>query len=132
MVYIVWRSFLNEKGLRAHQDCKFQSNPINRILKSNLYCGYLFSGGSTSPLMKELKIVDENVFDSVQNIIKQRIVKNAEWTIPLNTKGKMMLSGNIFFVHCVSHLVVTRYKDRYMWKDGTKIQSRPAKIYSLS
>lgn len=112
--------FLNEKGLRTHQGCKFQSNTINRILKSRLYCGYLVSGGSTSPLMKELQIVDENVFDSVQNIIKQRIVKNAERTIPLNTKGKTLLSGNIFCAHCGSHLVVTRYQDHYMRKDGTE------------
>ncbi len=112
--------FLNEKGLRTHQGCKFQSNTINRILKSKLYCGYLVSGGSTSPLMKELQIVDENVFDSVQNIIKQRIVKNAERTIPLNTKGKTLLSGNIFCAHCGSHLVVTRYQDHYMRKDGTE------------
>lgn len=28
--------FLNQKGLRTHQGCKFQSNTINRILKSRL------------------------------------------------------------------------------------------------
>ena len=70
--------------------------------------------------MKELQIVDENVFDSVQNIIHQRIAKNAERTIPLNTKGKTLLSGNIFCAHCGSHLIVTRYQDRYMRKDGTE------------
>lgn len=111
---------LNKKGLRTHQGCKFQSNTINRILKSKLYCGYLVSGETTSPLVKELQIVDESVFDSVQNIIHQRIAKNAERTIPLNTKGKTLLSGNIFCAHCGSHLIVTRYQDKYMRKDGTE------------
>lgn len=94
--------FLNSKGFRTHQGCKFQINTINRILKSKRCYGYLVSGRATSPLMKELQIVDENVFDSVQNIIHQRIAKNAERTIPLNTKGKTLLSGNIFCAHCVA------------------------------
>lgn len=113
-------AFLNEKGVRTHQGSKFQSNTINRILKNKMYCGYLVSGGTTSPLIKDLQIVDENVFDSVQDIIHQRIATNAERTIPLSTKGKTLLSGNIFCAHCNSHLVVTRYQDRYMRSDGTE------------
>lgn len=113
-------TFLNEKGLRTHQGSKFQSNAINRILKNRIYCGCLVSKEATSPLLKELQIVDENTFDTVQNIIHQRIAKNAERTIPLNTKGKTLLSGNIFCAHCGGRLVVTRYQDLYMRKDGTE------------
>ena len=56
----------------------------------------------------------------MQNIIHQRVAKNTERTIPLNTKGKTLLSGNIFCAHCGGRLVVTRYQDRYLRKDGTE------------
>ena len=112
--------FLNEKGIRTHQGNKFQSNTINRILKNKSYCGYVISGGNCSPFISRLKIIDENIFDSVQNIISQRIAKNSKRTIPLNTKGKTLLSGNIFCAHCGGRLVVTRYQDRYLRKDGTE------------
>ena len=112
--------FLNEQGIRTHQGNKFQSNTINRILKNKSYCGYVISGGNCSPFISRLKIIDENIFDSVQNIISQRIAKNSKRTIPLNTKGKTLLSGNIFCAHCGGRLIVTRYQDRYLRKDGTE------------
>ena len=89
-------------------------------MKNRSYCGYVISGGNCSPFISRLKIIDENLFDSVQNIIHQRVAKNTERTIPLNTKGKTLLSGNIFCAHCGGRLVVTRYQDRYLRKDGTE------------
>ena len=113
--------FLNEQGIRTHKGNKFQSNTINRILKNKSYCGYVISGGNSSPFISRLKIIDENLFDSVQNIVYQRMVKNSRRrTIPLNTKGKTLLSGNIFCAHCGGRLIVTRYQDRYLRRDGTE------------
>ena len=93
-------SLLNNRGLKTHNGSNFQSNAINRILKNRIYCGYFTSKDTTSPFIKELQIVDENLFDSVQNIVKQRMATNAERTIPLTTMGKTLLSGNIFCAHC--------------------------------
>lgn len=112
-------SLLNNRGLKTHNGSDFQRNAINRILKNRIYCGYFTSKDTISPFIKELKIVDENLFDSVQGIVKQRMTTNAERTIPLTTMGKTLLSGNIFCAHCGGRLVVTRYQDHYMRKDGT-------------
>ncbi|MGN1043668.1 MAG: recombinase zinc beta ribbon domain-containing protein [Acutalibacteraceae bacterium] len=106
--------------MRTYQGNKFQSNTINRILKNRSYCGYVISGGNCSPFISRLKIIDENLFDSVQNIIHQRVAKNTERTIPLNTKGKILLSGDIFCAYCGGRLTVTRYQDHYLRKDGTE------------
>ena len=113
-------TFLNERGVRTHQGNEFRSNTVNRILRNKSYCGYIISGGVTSPLMENLKIIDENVFDSVQKMVNQRMSKNKERTIPLHTKGKTLLSGNIFCAHCGGRLTVSRYQDRYTRKDGTE------------
>lgn len=113
-------TFLNERGVRTHQGNEFRSNTVNRILRNKSYCGYIISGGVTSPLMENLKIIDENVFDSVQKMVNQRMSTNKERTIPLHTKGKTLLSGNIFCAHCGGRLTVSRYQDRYTRKDGTE------------
>ncbi len=113
--------FLNEKGLRTHSGSKFQSNTVNRILKNKIYCGYLSSGNVTSGFIEELKIIDENIYDTARNIVTQRLAKNNDKrTIALNNKGKTLLSGNIFCAHCGGRLVVTRYQDRYIRKDGSE------------
>lgn len=116
-------SLLNNRGLKTHNGSDFQSNAINRILKNRIYCGYFTSKDTTSPFIKELQIVDENLFDSVQGIVKQRMTTNAERTVPLTTMGKTLLSGNIFCAHCGGRLVVTRYQDHYMRKDGTEYRA---------
>lgn len=89
-------------------------------MKNKSYCGYVISGGNCSSFISRLKIIDETLFESVQNIIHQRITKNTERTIPLTTRGKTLLSGNIFCAHCGGRLTVTRYQDHYLRKDGTE------------
>ena len=113
--------YLNKLGVRTHNGSKFQCNTINRILKNKLYCGYYVAGETTSPKLEHLVIIDENVFDEVQKILKQRSKKNEEKTsIARTTKGKTLLSGNIYCAHCGSHLVARSSKDVYKRKDGTE------------
>lgn len=116
---------LNRLGIRTHEGNDFQCNTINRILKNRIYCGYLVAGETVSPKQEHLAIIDENDFDSVQHILKQRSKKNDEkqhiaWT----TKGKTLLSGNIYCAHCGSHLTSTESKDTYVRKDGTIAEMR--------
>ena len=69
-------------------------------------------------------IIDENVFDSVQEIVDQRSHKNEQkHHIAMTTKGKALLSGNIFCGHCGCHLNVAGKTESYYRKDGTKISS---------
>jgi DNA invertase Pin-like site-specific DNA recombinase len=112
--------YLNRLGIRTHGGKEFQCNTINRILKNKLYCGYYVAGETTSPKLEHLVIIDENVFDEVQHILKQRSKKNDEKQhIARTTKGKTLLAGNLYCAHCGGRLASTEGKDKYIRKDGT-------------
>ena len=112
--------YLNRLGIRTHGGSEFQCNTINRILKNRLYCGYYVAGETVSPKLDHLVIIDENIFDEVQKILKQRSQKNDEKiSIARTTKGKTLLSGNIYCAHCGGHLVASGKKEKYKRKDGT-------------
>ena len=113
---------LNKQGLRVHSGNTFRSLTIQRILRNTIYCGYLTAGDVVSPFQPELKIIDQEVFDQAQIILDQRArTDDDKRQIALSTKGKAMLSGNIFCAHCGSRLVTIRYRDRYNRKDGTEV-----------
>ncbi|MDL2258732.1 recombinase family protein [Eubacteriales bacterium OttesenSCG-928-K08] len=112
---------LNDRGLQTHQGCKFQSMAINRILRNPRYCGYLVNGEATSEAYQALRIIDDDLFQRAQFILNQRSTADSnKRRISMNTKGKAMLSGNIFCAHCGSRIVTTRYQDRYLRTDGTE------------
>jgi len=116
--------FVNKMGVRTHNGAKFTSTTINRILRNKLYCGYYVSGETVSDKIPELVIIDENIFDSVQEILDQRSHKNEQkHHIAMTTKGKALLSGNIFCGHCGCHLNVASKTESYYRRDGTKISS---------
>ena len=117
--------YLNSHGVRTHNNSKFQCNTVNRILKNRLYCGYLVSGGVESPYIERLHIIDENIFDQAQFILKQRSSKNEEkQQIARTTKGSTLLSGNVYCAHCGQKMVSTSYIDRYDRADGSQYRVR--------
>ncbi len=119
--YGSWRlaQYLNEKGYRTHTGHKFASMSVIRILRDRYYCGCL-EDGTTSNVLQSLKIREENVYRQLQVILDQREVKNTEKRqIALRTKGKAMLSGNIFCAHCGGRLTTIRYQDTYKRADGS-------------
>lgn len=108
--------YLNSHGIKTHNNSKFQCNTVNRILKNRLYCGYLVSGGVESPYIERLHIIDENIFDQAQFILKQRSSKNEEkQQIARTTKGSTLLSGNIYCAHCGQKMVSTSYIDQILY-----------------
>lgn len=112
--------YLNEQGIRTHNNSKFQCNTVNRILKNKIYCGYLISGGVESPCIDRLKIIDENMFEQAQFILEQRSNKNEEKKqIARTTKGKTLLSGNIYCAHCGQRMISSSYVDSYKRLDGS-------------
>lgn len=112
--------FINQQGIRTHTGSKFTSVTVNRLLRNKMYCGYLISGNSSSERIPELQIVNNGLFDQSQFIVDQRLAKHSEdRQIAMSTKGKTLLSGNIFCAHCSGRLVVTRYQDKYQRKDGS-------------
>lgn len=112
--------YLNNLGVKTRNGSDFQCNTVNRILKNRLYCGYYVAGDTSSPKLENLVIIDENVFDEVQKILRQRSKKNDEKQhIARTTKGKTLLSGNLYCAHCGGKLVASAGKDSYRLKDGT-------------
>ncbi|MCR4692696.1 MAG: recombinase family protein [Firmicutes bacterium] len=112
--------YINSLGIKTHFGSKFQSNTVIRILKNRLYCGYYIAGESSSPKIDSLVIIDENVFDSVQKILKQRTRANDEKQhIARTTKGCTLLSGNIYCGHCGGHLNAAKNVEIYKRADGT-------------
>jgi len=118
-------SMLNNMNIKTHNGSGFQCNTVNRILKNRNYCGYYISRDIVSPHMPHLQIVDDEIFDQAQKIIVQRSEKNDQKTqIARNTKGKTLLSGNIYCAHCGSHMIATSYVDRHIRADGSKYEVR--------
>lgn len=111
---------LNDAKVKTHKGSNFQSNTILRILRNKIYTGYLVSGDAVSPYIPELHIIDNEEYESVQFILNQRSRKDEEKRqIAMNTKGKAMLSGNIFCAHCGHRLTTICYQDKYERRDGT-------------
>ena len=118
-------SLLNSMGIKTHNGSSFQCNTVNRILKNRIYCGYYVFGDVISPHQSQLQIVDEEIYNQAQDIIKHRSAKNEEKTqIARNTKGKTLLSGNIYCAHCGSNLIATSYVDSHFRADGSKYEVR--------
>lgn len=114
-------TYLNDKGLRTHNGSKFKSITINRILRNPRYCGFLRNGKATSDVYTDLSIIDMETFNRAQHILDQRSKIDADKRhISMNTKGKALLSGNVFCAHCGGRMITWRYQDRYTRKDGSE------------
>lgn len=112
--------YLNSHGIRTHSGAKFQCNTIIRILRNRLTCGYMVSGETVSPHMKELQIVDEMLFEKAQFILDQRMRNNNDKRkITLKNQSRSLLSGIMFCAHCGGRITSDISKDSYTTKDGT-------------
>ena len=112
--------YVNNIGIRTHNGSLFQSVTILRILRNRLYCGYYISGGTSSEKIEAWVIIDENTYDSANNILAQRSVKYEEKQhIARTTKGRTLLSGNIYCGHCGCRLNAASAVEHYVRKDGS-------------
>lgn len=116
---------LNSKMLRTHNGSKFQSNTINRILKNRMYCGYYISGENVSPHLPQIQIIDENVYNQVQRILEQRSLKfEGKQQLARTTRGKALLSGNVYCAHCGGKMISATHTDKYRCKNGEMHESK--------
>lgn len=119
--YGSWRlaDYLNKHGYKTHNGGKFTSMKIIRILRDPYYCGRL-ENGETSEALQKLKIRNDDTYNQILYILRQRNRKNEEKRhIAMSTKGNAMLSGNIFCAHCGGRLTTIRYRDSYIRTDGS-------------
>ena len=127
--YGSWRmaQYLNEHGYKTHTGKGFTSMKIIRILRDSYYCGIL-PDGRTSEALQKLRIRSDDMAKQIGFILDQRNMKNEEKRhVARNTKGKALLSGNVFCAHCGSRLVTIRYTDRYIRADGSEYSVEQAK-----
>ena len=102
-------SMINMTGYKTKSGADFSVNYVLRILRNEIYRGYLVKGNSRPPHLPELQIVSDEVFFGVQEILKQRSKKDEEKRrIAMNNKSSVLLSGNIFCGHCGGRLVAGR------------------------
>jgi hypothetical protein len=100
-------SHLKEKGITTRKGEHFVNPTIQHMLKNPTYTGVLRCGNAQSDLQPHLQIIDEYSFGRVQELMTERSNKCKDRTLPLSTKGRSLLAGNVFCGHCGGRLVLT-------------------------
>ena len=112
---------LNDRKITTHKGSKFQAISIKRILQNPLYCGFFVRGDVVSPRQEHLQIIEDEVYNRAQEILKARSYKSEERNnIARYTKASSMLSGTLYCAHCGKKLNATSYVDHYTTKDGVR------------
>ena len=118
-------NYLNDNGFPNPTGNRWSHNTIRNILQNETYVGVLRSGESRSPQLPELQIVPQGLFDRAREIRNQRAEAKANVPrVPINMRGKSLLSGNVFCGHCGSRLHLTTTSRYYTKADGTEIKKR--------
>lgn len=111
-------TYLNELGYRARTGKPWHHATIRNMLCNPIYTGVLRSGESHSPVMEELQIITPEMFQAAQNIRSARAdAASQERRVPMNTRGKSLLAGNVFCGHCGARLALTTNGRYYPCKD---------------
>lgn len=101
-------NFLSSMGIKTRDGKNWHEATVGRILHSDLYIGILHNGDTRSDIFPELQIIPPETFELVQKLMEERAADcNALRTMPLNTKGQSLLSGNVFCGHCGGRLTLT-------------------------
>ena len=117
--------FLNDHGIRNRQGENWHDATIGAILHNPLYKGILHSGETYSEPFEELQIIKPKLFDMAQNLMTERTNENKEYrTMPLNTTGQSLLSGNVFCGHCGGRLTLTTNGKVVRQADGTPLKKK--------
>ena len=112
-------TYLHDMGISNRKGNNFTNTTIQNMLKNKVYLGILKSGETESDIFPHLQIIDPHTFEIAQDIILQRSEAYKERTVPLNTTGSSLLSGNVFCGHCGARLIITTNGKKYERKDGT-------------
>ena len=114
---------LNSHGYKNRSGKNWHPATIHAILKNVMYIGILRGGETVSPVQEHLRIIDDKTFESVKAMLESRSQKYQDSrSIPLNTRGNFLMSGNIFCGHCGARLCVTTSGKGYRRKsDGVDV-----------
>lgn len=101
--------YLYEQGYRNRKGTNFANTTIVKMLKNTMYTGILRSGETQSEVFPHLQIVEPELYERAQAIMKGRTQKHRD--VPFNSKGQSLLSGLVYCAHCGSKLVLTTSGD---------------------
>ena len=101
-------TYLNDNGIKYRDGKNWHFCTVGNILKNITYTGVLKSGDTHSDVFPELQIITPAVFNLAQKLIDERKNDSSDKrSMPLNIRGKSLLSGNIFCGHCGGRLTLT-------------------------
>ena len=111
--------WLNGEGYHTHGGARFQSTNVLRILRNPMIVGVVVNGDTHSKPIEELRIVSDEDFLSVQQILDERAHRlDEKRTVAMTNKGRALLSGNVFCAHCGCRLATSRNVENYRYRDG--------------
>jgi DNA invertase Pin-like site-specific DNA recombinase len=122
-------TYLTEHGARTRKGANFTNITVANMLKNIAYTGVLRSGETVSEAFPNLRIIDDELFQTARNIMAQRSATYKDRRVPLNTTGMSLLSGNIFCGHCGARLVVTTNGKKYIRKSDGEATTTPRTRY---
>lgn len=110
--------WMNQNGY-TYKGRKFTPTTVRRILSNPFYAGAT-PWGTKSEELERLRLITDDIFIHVQDILNQRKSGFDESrSVGLTMRGKAMLSGNIYCKHCGNRLVTVSYVDTYRKVDGS-------------
>jgi site-specific DNA recombinase len=109
--------YLHDHGIKHRDGTGFPNTSLNRIIKNIAYTGVIKNGESQSGYIDDLRIISDDVYQQAQEIMRQRTQPHC--SVPLNSKGKSLLVGNIYCAHCGNRLTLTTSGRNKRMPDGT-------------
>ena len=111
-------TYLNRQGYRARTGKMWHHATIRGIVCNLTYTGVLRCGKSRSKELPHLQIIEPELFEAAQRIRTARANSAAqERHVPMNTRGKSLLSGNVYCGHCGARLALTTNGKTYPCKE---------------
>lgn len=109
--------YLAEQGITNRKGRNIPTTSINRIIKNPIYTGVIRNGESQSEVLPEIQIIDTETYERAQQMMEKRVTHHDD--VPLNTKGRSLLVGNVYCGHCGGRLTLTTSGRKRVRKDGT-------------
>lgn len=109
--------YLVEQGIRNKRGKNIPTTSINRIIKNRIYTGVICNGDSQSEVIPDLQIIPEETFLKAQEMMASRVTRHGG--VPLNTRGRSLLVGNVYCGHCGGRLTLTTNGRKRVLKDGS-------------
>lgn len=118
-------NFLSSMGIKTRDGGNWHEATVGHILHNDMYIGVLRSGDTKSEIFPELQIVSPETFNLAQKLMAERANEcNALRTLPRNTRGQSLLSGNVFCGHCGGRLVLTTNGTARINADGERVSTK--------